>query len=219
MFSNLSSNSISLATVAAALVIRGAPNPLSSTTLRPFGPSVTFTVAARMSMPRSIFARASTENLTSLADMDASPTCPVGGNPSAQRHLDEAGSVPAALSLHLVVAIGPSGIPFLALPTREQHNADRNKGEDQPERRDRARPVTIALVKAEQLDEHQDHFVVNTPIIKVRSVNEATDRTVSLPVPTAMTASDMVTVICFTCIAMRPQRKSWRPRYRASRFI
>jgi hypothetical protein len=42
------------------------------------------------------------------------------------------------------------------------------------------------------LDEHQDHFVVDTTIIKVRSVNEATDRTVSLPVPTAMTASDMV---------------------------
>src|SRR5258708_24119714 len=102
---------------------------------------------------------------------------------SAQRHLDEAGSVPAALSLHLVVAIGPRGIPFLALPIREQRNADRKKGEDQPERRDRARPVTIALVKAEQLDEHQDHFVVDTTIIKVRSVNEATDRTVSLPVP------------------------------------
>src|SRR6266404_5175733 len=110
------------------------------------------------------------------------PTCPVGGNLSAQRHLDEAGSVPAALSLRLVVAIGPRGIPFLALPSREQHNADRSKGEDQPERRDRARPVTIALVKAEQLDEHQDHFVVDTTIIKVRSVNEATDRTVSLPV-------------------------------------
>jgi hypothetical protein len=29
------------------------------------------------------------------------------------------------------------GIPFLALPTREQHNVDRNDGEDQPERRDR----------------------------------------------------------------------------------
>jgi len=69
--------------------------------------------------------------------MDASPTCPVGGNPSALRHLDEAGSVPAALSLHLVVAIGPRGIPFLALPTREQHNVDRNNGEDQPERHDR----------------------------------------------------------------------------------
>jgi Pyridine nucleotide-disulphide oxidoreductase len=51
----------------------------------------------------------------------------------------------------------------------------------------------IALVKVEQLDEHHDHFVVDTTIIKVRSVNEATDRTVSLPVPTAMTASDMVT--------------------------
>src|SRR5258705_5049138 len=189
MFSNLSSNSISLATVTPSLVIRGVPNPLSNTTLRPFGPSVTFTAAARMSMPRSIFARASTENLTSLADMDASPTCSVGGNPSAQRHLDEAGSVPAALSLRLVVAIGPRGIPFLALPSREQHNADRSKGEVHPERRDRARPVTIALVKAEQLDEHQDHFVVDTTIIKVRSVNEATDCTVSLPVPTAMTAT------------------------------
>src|SRR5258706_12238489 len=131
MFSNLSSNSISLATVTPSLVIRGAPNPLSNTTLRPFGPSVTFTAAARMSLPRSIFARASTENMTSLADMDASPTCPVGGNPSALRHLDESS---AALWLTLVVAIGPRGIPFLALPTREQHNVDRNNGEDQPER-------------------------------------------------------------------------------------
>src|ERR1700694_2819401 len=174
MFSKLASHCISLATVTPSLVIRGAPNSLSNTTLRPFGPSVTFTAAARMSMPRSIFARASTENLTSLADMDASPTCPVGGNPSAQRHLDEARSVPAALSLRLVVA-ATRETPFLALPTREQHNADRNKGEDQPERRDRARPVTIAPVKAEQLDEHQDHFVVDTTIIKVRSVNEATD--------------------------------------------
>ena len=42
-----------------------------------------------------------------------------------------------ALSLRLVVAIGPRGIPFLALPTREQHNVDRNNGEDQPERHDR----------------------------------------------------------------------------------
>jgi hypothetical protein len=36
------------------------------------------------------------------------------------------------------------------------------------------------------LDEHQDHFVADKTIIKVRSVNEATDHTVSLPVPTAM---------------------------------
>src|SRR6266404_2795879 len=181
MFSNLSSNSISLATVTPSLVIRGAPNPLSNTTLRPFGPSVTFTAAARMSMPRSIFVRASPENLTSLADMDASLTCPV------------------------------AGIPFPVLPTREQHNADCNRGQDQPERRNRARPVSIALVKAEQLDAHQGHFVVDTTIIKVRSVNEATDRTVSLPVPTAMTASDMVTVICFTCIASAPSASLGAP--------
>src|SRR6202008_4160472 len=69
MFSNLSSSSISLATVTPSLVMRGAPNDLSSTTLRPFGPSVTFTALLRMSIPRSILSRASTENLTSLADI------------------------------------------------------------------------------------------------------------------------------------------------------
>src|SRR5690242_1272664 len=67
MFSNLSSSSISLATVTPSLVMRGAPNDLSSTTLRPLGPSVTFTALLRMSTPRSILSRASTENLTSLA--------------------------------------------------------------------------------------------------------------------------------------------------------
>src|SRR5215813_9840604 len=67
MFSNLSSSSISFATVTPSLVMRGAPNDLSRTTLRPFGPSVTFTALARMSTPRSILSRASTENLTSFA--------------------------------------------------------------------------------------------------------------------------------------------------------
>src|SRR6266849_651909 len=75
MFSNLSSSSISLATVTPSLVIRGAPNDLSSTTLRPLGPSVTFTALLRMSMPRNILSRASTENLTSLAAMVVSPKC------------------------------------------------------------------------------------------------------------------------------------------------
>ena len=41
MFSNLSSSSISLATVTPSLVMRGAPNDLSRMTLRPLGPSVT----------------------------------------------------------------------------------------------------------------------------------------------------------------------------------
>src|SRR4051794_16291588 len=39
MFSNLSASSISLATVTPSLVMRGAPKLLSSTTLRPLGPS------------------------------------------------------------------------------------------------------------------------------------------------------------------------------------
>src|SRR5438067_1995270 len=69
MFSNLSSSSISLATVTPSLVMRGAPNDLSSTTFRPLGPSVTLTALLRMSTPRSILSRASTPNLTSLLAM------------------------------------------------------------------------------------------------------------------------------------------------------
>src|SRR6059058_5249052 len=69
MFSNLSSSSISLATVTPSLVMRGAPNDLSSTTLRPLGPSVTLTALLRMSTPRSMRSRASTPNFTSLADI------------------------------------------------------------------------------------------------------------------------------------------------------
>ncbi len=69
MFSNLSSSSISLATVTPSLVMRGAPKLLSMTTLRPLGPSVTLTASARMSTPRSILARASEEKRTSLAAM------------------------------------------------------------------------------------------------------------------------------------------------------
>ena len=67
MFSNLSSSSISLATVTPSLVMRGAPNDLSMTTLRPLGPSVTFTASARMSTPLSMRLRASVLNLTCLA--------------------------------------------------------------------------------------------------------------------------------------------------------
>ena len=46
MFSNGSSSSISLAMDTPSLVIRGVPNFLSSTTLRPLGPRVIFTVSA-----------------------------------------------------------------------------------------------------------------------------------------------------------------------------
>src|SRR5919202_493901 len=67
IFSNLSASSISLATVTPSLVILGAPKLLSSTTLRPFGPSVTFTASARTSTPRIIRSRAFAPNLTSFA--------------------------------------------------------------------------------------------------------------------------------------------------------
>jgi hypothetical protein len=67
MFSNLSSSSISLATVTPSLVERGAPNDLSRITLRPFGPSVILTALASTSTPRIIRSRASAANLTSLA--------------------------------------------------------------------------------------------------------------------------------------------------------
>src|SRR5580700_5024029 len=78
MFSNLSSSSISLATVTPSLVMRGAPYDLSSTTLRPFGPSVTRTACARMSTPRSIRSRASTEKRTCLAAIWITPFLLVG---------------------------------------------------------------------------------------------------------------------------------------------
>src|SRR4051812_22424902 len=53
MFSSGSLRSISFATVTPSLVIVGDPNFLSRTTLRPFGPRVTFTASANWLTPRS----------------------------------------------------------------------------------------------------------------------------------------------------------------------
>src|SRR5256714_10053654 len=50
-----------------SLVIVGAPHFFSSTTLRPFGPSVTLTASARAFMPRSRPRRASSSNAIILA--------------------------------------------------------------------------------------------------------------------------------------------------------
>src|SRR5246127_667707 len=74
MFSNLSSSSISLATVTPSLVMRGAPNDLSRTTLRPLGPNVTLTALARISTPRSMRSRASLWNRTSFAGICVLPS-------------------------------------------------------------------------------------------------------------------------------------------------
>src|ERR1700686_5188895 len=83
---------VSVATVTPSLVIRGAPYLLSSTTLRPLGPSVTRTALASTSTPRSIRSRASTENFTSLADI--SRFLSVRHHPQQQRNAratDESG--------------------------------------------------------------------------------------------------------------------------------
>src|SRR5208283_599912 len=56
------SSSTSLATVTPSLVMVGAPHFLSITTLRPRGPSVTFTVSASLLTPRSSERRASSSN-------------------------------------------------------------------------------------------------------------------------------------------------------------
>src|SRR4051794_35549265 len=62
IFSYGSSSSISLAMETPSLVMVGAPHFFSNTTLRPFGPSVTFTASARVFMPRSRPRRASSLN-------------------------------------------------------------------------------------------------------------------------------------------------------------
>src|SRR3981189_1300660 len=58
MFCSVSLRSISLATVTPSLVMVGDPNFLSRTTLRPFGPSVTFTASASWLTPLRIAWRA-----------------------------------------------------------------------------------------------------------------------------------------------------------------
>src|SRR5262245_54666948 len=66
MFSNGSSSSTSLAIETPSLVIVGAPHFLSSTTLRPRGPRVTFTASASLLTPDSRARRASSSNLSSF---------------------------------------------------------------------------------------------------------------------------------------------------------
>src|SRR5216684_1203376 len=115
MFSNLSSSSISLATVTPSLVIRGAPNDLSSTTFRPFGPSVTRTAWVRMSTPRSILSRASTENFTSFAAMSLLlKTCLCGLFASGSLQSAKSGSMPSVRRRGVTDVKGSGGLaaPF-----------------------------------------------------------------------------------------------------------
>src|SRR6266567_9202616 len=137
MFSNLSASSISFATVTPSLVIRGAPNDLSSTTLRPLGPSVTLTVLARMSTPRSIRSRASPLNRTSFADM----MCSLCGLPLSGGAFDDSQNVgllhdDELLTINLDLAARPlaeqdpvagfhvQGMNLAVLPARARSHRD-----------------------------------------------------------------------------------------------
>ena len=91
MFSNLSLSSTSLATDTPSLVTVGAPKDLSSTTLRPFGPSVTLTASARMLTPDSSLERASSPNCTSFALMWVSPSNSAASLPERRRSRSRTG--------------------------------------------------------------------------------------------------------------------------------
>ena len=67
MFSKGSSSSTSRAMETPSLVMVGAPNFLSRTTLRPFGPRVTFTASASLLTPASRPRRASSSNFRIFA--------------------------------------------------------------------------------------------------------------------------------------------------------
>ena len=74
-FSQGSSRSISLAIDTPSLVMVGAPHFFSSTTLRPFGPSVTLTASTSWFMPFSSARRACSSNAISFGIVATSSLC------------------------------------------------------------------------------------------------------------------------------------------------
>src|SRR4051794_39157182 len=70
-FANLSSSSISLATVTPSLVTVGEPQDFSITTLRPRGPSAAFTASASAFTPARMRLRPASSNRISLAAMSS----------------------------------------------------------------------------------------------------------------------------------------------------
>src|SRR5437762_1883946 len=101
MFWYGSSSSISLATDTPSFVTVGEPHFLSSTTLRPRGPSVTFTALARISTPFMISARACSLNSSILAAIGP-PEKGSGGcaRPSAGRVVRDRAGLLARLVQH-----------------------------------------------------------------------------------------------------------------------
>src|SRR5437867_5305379 len=118
MFSNLSSSSISFATVTPSLVTVGAPHDFSRTTFRPRGPSVTVTASARMLTPRSTLVRASSPNRTIFAAMVPSP--PLGLDDAEDVLLAE-DQVLLAVELDLGAGVLAEQHPVAGLHVEGQH--------------------------------------------------------------------------------------------------
>src|SRR5207249_9360541 len=120
MFSNLSASSISFATVTPSLVTVGAPHDFSRTTFRPRGPSVTVTASARMLIPRSTLARASSLNRMTFAAMAPSP--PLGLDDAEDVLLAEDQVLPA-VELDLGAGVLAEQHPVAGLHVDGQHLA------------------------------------------------------------------------------------------------
>src|ERR671934_2417398 len=112
-FSKTSSTSISRAIVTPSLVMVGAPNFLSSTTYRPFGPRVTLTASARMFTPRSSERRASSLNFNSLCAIQLPPLVLRGGPGGLTRADDLGEHIGLAQDQNLVGAEPDLGTPVL----------------------------------------------------------------------------------------------------------
>ena len=105
-FSHGSSRSISLAIETPSLVIVGAPHFFSSTTLRPFGPSVTFTASTSWFMPLSSARRACSSNAISFGISVGPPFAP--GTSDRALALS---SIECQVSTHRVGVLPPDSSP------------------------------------------------------------------------------------------------------------
>src|SRR4030095_9806777 len=119
MFSALSPSSISLATVTPSLVIVGLPNFLSSTTLRPLGPSVTLTARAMVLTPRRSAARASSLKTSCLGISMFLPHS-VGSVISGRAAASRRENAEEVLLLHDEVLFAVQGDLAAGIP-REEH--------------------------------------------------------------------------------------------------
>src|SRR5213078_3594085 len=114
-FWNLSSSSISLATVTPSLVTVGEPHDFSITTFRPRGPSVALTASASMLTPSRIFSRPFSSKRISLAPIGFLLFQSLLLFDHAEDFVLTQKQVLDAVDLHLVAAVLPEEDPVALL--------------------------------------------------------------------------------------------------------